>query len=258
MCPSRIVLDRFGGLDTNFVIRFEFCELLAIMSVEVHVIRVLLVIETELMGNVIANVLEDEPDIEVVGCVTGFVEALQFVDQTAVDVVLVSTRISDGGALELTRQLTERDTQIKVLALGLNEHKQRVLQYVEAGASGYIRDDHSVDELVEIVRDAHHDRARVPPRIAAALIDRVSELSDLLSRYQAGMSTELHVLTDREREVLEYIAQGYSNQKIAEILVIGVGTVKNHVHNILRKLEVKNREEAATYLAIFKGDQFED
>lgn len=108
------------------------------------------------------------------------------------------------------------------------------------------------------MRDAHHDRARVPPRIAAALIDRVSELSDLLSRYQSGMSTELHVLTDREREVLEYIAQGYSNQKIAEILVIGVGTVKNHVHNILSKLEVKNREEAATYLAIFKGEKFED
>lgn len=108
-------------------------------------IRVLLVIETELIGNVITSVLEDEPDIEVAGCVTGFAEALPYVDRTAVDVVLVSTRLSDGGALELTRRLTERDSQIKVLALGLDEHKQRVLQYVEAGASGYIRDDHSVD-----------------------------------------------------------------------------------------------------------------
>lgn len=215
-------------------------------------IRVLLVNEIPLLANVIADVLDDEDDIAVVETVDNVQSALAFLQDDGIDIVLVSTRLPGDGALQLTRSVTEQDPEIKVLALGVAENTERILQFVEAGASGYIRSDHSVDDLLESIRAAQSDRAKVSPKVAAALIERVSELTDLLARYQAGVSTDFDELTPRELEVLDLVAQGYSNRKIADTLFIEVGTVKNHVHSILSKLEVGSREDAAAYLAIVR------
>ena len=216
-------------------------------------IRVLLVNEFQLLGNIIAEVLEDEPDIEVVGCVTTPISALTKVANGDVDMVMVSTRLPNDGALRLTSAMTEVDSSIKVLALGVSENKERVLQFVEAGASGYVRKDDSVDDLIKAIRTAHKDQAEVSPMVAAALMSRVSELTDLLTMIGSGMPEDYNELTARELEILELISKGYSNQKIADHLFIEVGTVKNHVHSILNKLDVRTREDAATYLAIIKG-----
>ncbi len=215
-------------------------------------IRVLLVNEIRLMANVIADVLADEPDITVVDCVTTAGEALARVRQGDVDIVLASTRLPQDGALVLTHLLSENDPEIKVLALGISDNKESILQFVEAGAAGYIRRDDSVEDLLESIRAAAADRAQVSPLIAAALMSRVAELTELLSRYQNGISPEFDSLTPRELEVLELVAHGYTNQNIAEQLYIEVGTVKNHVHNILQKLEVGSRLDAAAYLAIVR------
>lgn len=215
-------------------------------------IRVLLVNEFELMGNIITEVLEDEPDIKVIGCVTTPQDALAAVSNEDVDMVLVSTHLPNDGALRLTSTMTEADSSLKVLALGVSEKKERVLQFVEAGASGYVRKDDSIDDLIEAIRAANKDQAKVSPKVAAALMARVSELTDLLTAVEGGFPGDYSDLTPRELEILELIAKGYSNQKIADYLVIEVGTVKNHVHNILNKLDVRTREDAAAYLAIIK------
>jgi DNA-binding NarL/FixJ family response regulator len=221
-------------------------------------IRVLLVNEFQLIGNVIAEVLEDEPDIEVIGCVTTPQSALTKVANDDVDMVMVSTRLPNDGALRLTGAMTEVDSSLKVLALGVSENKERVLQFVEAGASGYVRKDDSVDDLIRAIRAAHKDKAEVSPKVAAALMSRVSELTDLLTMIGSGMPEDYNELTARELEILELISKGYSNQKIADHLFIEVGTVKNHVHSILNKLDVRTREDAATYLAIIKGQPLGD
>lgn len=221
-------------------------------------IRVLLVNEFELMGNIITEVLEDEPDIEVIGCVTTPQDALVKISNEDVDMVLVSTHLPDDGALRLTSKMTDIDSSLKVLALGVSEKKERVLQFVEAGASGYVRKDDSVDDLIKAIRAANKDQAKVSPKIAAALMTRVTELTDLLTVVESGMPEDYSDLTPRELEILELIANGYSNQKIANRLFIEVGTVKNHVHNILNKLDVSTREDAAAYLAIIKELPQED
>lgn len=215
-------------------------------------IRVLLVNEFQLIGNIITEVLEDESDIEVIGCVTSPESALTTVANDDVDMVLVSTRLPDNGALKLTSAMTDIDSSLKVLALGVSEKKERVLQFVEAGASGYVRQDDSVDDLIKAIRAAHKDQAEVSPKVAAALMARVSELTDLLTMVESGMPETLSDLTPRELEILELVAKGYSNQKIADQLYIEVGTVKNHVHSILNKLDVRSRDDAAAYLAIIK------
>ena len=211
-------------------------------------IRILLVNEIKLMGNVIAAALEDEVDLRVVDCVTSMEDALQVVQETEIDVALVSTRLPDQGALELTRAMTEVVPDTKVLALGLTEEKKRILRYVEAGATGFILKDDSLDELVNNVRAAAEDKAFVSPKIAAAMMERLTDLAQMFSNVENSMTDEAG-LTARELEVLELIGEGLTNQQISEQLVIEVGTVKNHVHNILDKLNVSSRGEAAAFLA---------
>lgn len=212
-------------------------------------IRVLLVNEIRLMSNVIGSVLEDEPDPEVVGGVTSLDEALLLVPES--DVVLVSTHLPEDGALKLTSTIAEAHPSVKVLVLGLAETKGQVLQYIEAGADGYVLKDDSVGDLLSRIRAAQSGEALVSPNNAAALMSRVGELAQLFADVESGLS-EAADLTPREREILELIGQGLTNQEIADHLVIEVGTVKKHVHSILQKLDVGNRQDAAAYLAVIE------
>jgi two-component system, NarL family, nitrate/nitrite response regulator NarL len=214
-------------------------------------IRILLVNEIRLIGSVIAASLEDQPDFCIVACVTTPEEALKTIHENQVDIALVSTRLPDRGALNLTRSITEEAPNTKVLALGLTEEKRRVLRYVEAGAAGYILKDHSLEDLISIVRNVQDGKVFVSPQIAAAMMERLSQLAQIFTDMDVGKVAEAG-LTPRELEVLELIGKGLTNQQVAEKLVIEIGTVKNHVHNILEKLNVSNRGEAAAYLAFIK------
>jgi two-component system NarL family response regulator len=216
-----------------------------------HPINLLLVNETRLMGNIIAAALEGETDIHVLACVTNIDDAMQVVREKDVDVALVSTRLPDQGALRLTHAITEFTPSTKVLALGLTEERQHVLRYVEAGATGYVLKDDSLEGLIETVRAAREGKVFVSPKIAAAIMERLSNLARLFSDVENSI-TDTTQLTARELEVLKLIGDGQTNQQIAEHLVIEVGTVKNHVHNILDKLHVSSRGEAAAYLAFIK------
>jgi two-component system NarL family response regulator len=214
-------------------------------------INVLLVNEIRLMCNVLTAALEDEPDIRVVGCATSADEALEKFNYMDIDVVLVSTRLPERGALRLTETVTGDKPETDVLVLGVNEQKERVLQYVEAGAVGYVLKDDSVDDMVAAIQAAQKGKALVSPKIAGALMERVSELAGMFADLETGV-VESAGLTPRELEVLELLGKNLTNDEIAEQLVIEVGTVKNHVHSILNKLNVSTRDEAATYLALIK------
>jgi two-component system, NarL family, nitrate/nitrite response regulator NarL len=210
-------------------------------------IRVLLVNQIALLCDVMAAVLQEEPDMEVIGQATTLGEALDLAPQA--DVILVNTSMEDGVALALTRAVVDSALPSKVLALGLTESREQVLEYVQAGAAGYVLNDDSVEDLLERIRGVHAGQVQVSPRIAAALISRISEYAQLLRqvRRETGGTDSL---TPREQEILALIPQGLTNQQIAGRLSIEMGTVKNHVHNILRKLDASNRHEAATCWSI--------
>jgi DNA-binding NarL/FixJ family response regulator len=140
------------------------------------------------------------------------------------------------------------------LVSGLPESESVILQYVMAGASGYVLQNVPAEQLLDNVRAVHEDKALVSPRVAAALMDRVAELAQVSSQYDLDPHAVAD-LTPRERDVLNLIGEGLTNQEIASRLVIEVGTVKNHVHSILRKLDVSNREEAATYLSLLDDNE---
>jgi len=215
-------------------------------------IRVLLVNEIRLMCNVLTAALDGEPDIRVIGCATSVDEALDKVRFLDVDIVLTSTRLPDKGALRLVEDMMITDPSTDVLILGVTEKKERILQFVEAGASGYVTKDSSIDDLIETIRATHKGKALVSPKITAALMERLSEYAQMFADLETGVVEEAG-LTSRELEVLELLGKNLTNQEIAETLVIEVGTVKNHVHSILSKLNVNTRDEAATYLALIKS-----
>jgi len=201
------------------------------------------------MCNIVSAALEDEEDIQVVGTATTVDEGLRKIAQHQVDVILISTRLPDNGAIRLTRSIVDESETVQVLAFGVIDSRERVLQYIEAGAVGYVLKDDSLEDLLAAIRAAEKGKALVSPKIAAALIERVGELARLFSDVDPELIGS-GSLTEREMEVLELIGKDLTNQEIADRLVIEVGTVKNHVHNILKKLNVSSREDAAAYLAI--------
>lgn len=215
-------------------------------------IRILLVNQIPLLCHVIAAVLEDEPDMEVIGCASAVGEALE--QASASDVILVNIGMSDGTALRLIRTLADSGVPAKVLAMGLTESREQVLRYVQAGAAGYVLKDDSVEGLLQRIRGAYVGGVPVSPRIAAALMSRVAEYAQLLDQVESGVGLAAE-LTAREQEILELVGQGLTNQQIAERLVIEVGTVKNHVHSILQKLDASSRHEAAATWAVVKESE---
>jgi DNA-binding NarL/FixJ family response regulator len=212
-------------------------------------IRVLIVNQVSLTCDMFATILSEQPDIEVVGYSTNIASALANIDRC--DVVVASTNLSEEGAIELTRAIVRSDKPARVLIVGLTETRAAIVRYIEVGAQGYVHREDSVDELIRNIRSIYKGEALVTPDIAAALMIRLAELATSIEDVRPA-SPETTKLTPREREVLKLIGRNYTNQDIANHLIIEVGTVKNHVHNILSKLKVNSRREAANYLPIIK------
>jgi DNA-binding NarL/FixJ family response regulator len=206
-------------------------------------IRVLIVNEVPLMCDIIASVLQDQPDIQISGTVSNPRDARKRAGDC--DVALISSRLPDKAALKLTQVIRRDCPTTKILMLGMVERKSEILPFVEAGASGYVLKDSSVDDLLAAVRAASNGRAYVSPKIAGALVSYLAELSEI--RAHTTDRRLLESLTPRERQILDLIGRGCSNPEIANRLFIEVGTVKNHVHSIFRKLHVRNRQQAALH-----------
>ncbi len=213
-------------------------------------IRLLIVHEVRLVADLTASVLCLESDLDVVASVYTADAALALLKKTTFDLILLSVTLPNNGAAMLTHTVAKMDRSIKILITGTVEAKAVILRWLEAGAIGYVHVAESVATLVQRIRSAAQGDCIISPLMAAALLTRVSELKQQifeLNGWQALNSDNLYSeLTVRECEVLDLIEQRYSNQGIGNALYIELGTVKNHVHNIMHKLGVRNRQQAAT------------
>ena len=208
-------------------------------------IRVLIIDEVALIADVMSSILKEEADMKVVSCATTLDEALEHVEQC--DIALISTTMPNSTAIELIRTLVKVNSSVKVIAIGLVESEEEVLPYVEAGIASYVLRDDSTEEMLDKIRAVHAGEASVSPEIAAALMERVAQLKELCA--DDDLDEAMADLTPREREVLSLLQQNVTNQEIAKRLVIEVGTVKNHVHNVLKKLNVNSRKDVPAKVA---------
>lgn len=211
-------------------------------------IRVLIVHELHLVCNALANVLRGESDMKVVGMAASPEEAESLLRNCDCDVVLINASRPNQRILSFIQETIQHNRSAKVLTIGMVEAEEFIIQCFQAGAAGYALREDSLETLIEKIRAAYDGQTFISPEIAGALVSRVAELSKFVAT-PPSEEGDLHLLsaelTPREREVLRHIERGSSNQEIAEALTIEVGTVKNHVHNILKKLNVDNRKRAA-------------
>ena len=187
--------------------------------------------------------LRDEPDLEVLGEAADGAEAVERADELRPDVVLMDVRMPGVGGVEATRQIRAAHPTTRVLMLTVSEDEEDLYEAVRAGATGYLLKEVSLDEIANAVRAVARGQAVVTPSMASKLLIEFNALSRRVDM-QYGNAPRL---TDREVEVLRLVAKGMSNKDIANELVIAENTVKNHVGNILEKLQLKSRMEAAMY-----------
>ena len=202
-------------------------------------IHVLVISEVLLICNIVASILKEEQDIKVVGCVTTLEEAMAQIDQC--NIALIGATLPNEETLQFIRKLTKAGSSASVVVMGLPESEEVIVEYIEAGITGYVLHDDSADELVDKIRAVAKGEATVSPNVVAALMERIVKLKKMCDDIEND--AQLSELTPREREVLDLLEQGLSNQEIARRLVIEVGTVKNHVHNILKKLDLNSRRD---------------
>jgi DNA-binding NarL/FixJ family response regulator len=204
--------------------------------------RVLLVDDHDLFRTGLRNLLEEQ-GVQVVGEADTGTEALRQVREVAPDVVVMDLNMPGISGVEATRQITMIAPLTRVLVLTISDQDGDVMDAILAGACGYLLKDASIQELMHGIRAAAVGESLVSPTIAAKVLQRVRASSSSIHEAETIQSE----LSDREVQVLKLIANGKDNAMIAGELHISPKTVKNHISNILMKLQIDNRIQAAVF-----------
>lgn len=214
--------------------------------------RIFIIHENQALASQAAALLNKDASMRVINLMNSINEALARVSPDNCDVILVSATLPEQGALKLIKRLRQQTVPAKVIVTGLPNDPQQILNYIAAGAAGYALAQEGVQQWPNHIEAVCKGKPLVSPAITAALMLHLNKLSRLTARFEPK-STLYANLTERECEILRFLAEGHSNQMIADNLIIGVGTVKNHVHNVLKKLNLRSRKDAATYLNFIQG-----
>jgi len=209
------------------------------------VIRVLLVDDQALFCEGLRTLLDLQPDIEVVGEANNGREAIECVARAAPDVVLMDIQMPVLDGVAATRDIRAHHPNTQVIVLTTFDDDEYVFEALRAGAVGYLLKDVASDRLAEAVRSAARGESFLQPSVAAKVVAEYTRLADAPHARERANQALVEPLSDRELEVLRLVATGASNKEIAATLVIAEGTVKNHVTNILGKLGVRDRTQAA-------------
>jgi two-component system, NarL family, response regulator NreC len=210
-------------------------------------IRLLLVDDHEVVRTGLRMLLESQSDIKILAEASTGAEAIQMAREFKPDVVVMDITLPDITGIEATRRLKERQPEIAVVALTIHEDEQYFFEMLQAGASGYVPKRAAPEDLITAIRAAFAGEIYIYPSLAKALV------SDYLGRSRSDpQEASLEALTPREAEVLELLAEGLSNDEIADNLVISRHTVARHRENLMGKLNLHSRSELVKY-AIRKG-----
>jgi DNA-binding NarL/FixJ family response regulator len=198
------------------------------------VIRVLVADDQALVRSGFRMILDERPDLELVGEAENGAQALELAKELDPDVILMDVRMPELDGVEATKRLVAAGTRARILVLTTFDLDEYVYASIRAGASGFLLKDVQPDELADAIRVVAAGNSLFGPAATQRLLDRFAE----------RQLRSLDALTDREHEILELLAHGLSNAEIAERLYLSETTVKTHVSAVLRKLGVRDRVQA--------------
>jgi len=215
-------------------------------------IKVMIADDHSLMRKGLQQILELEDDIRVIAQAKDGKEAVEKALLTKPDVILMDINMPNKNGLEAIKELKEKGSTSRIIVLTIHEDREYLRKSMKAGASGYIMKDAESDHLIEAIRVVYNGEKYIQPNIADS-INNLEKDNDDISTRDIIKELEQDNLTQREIEVLLLIAEGKNNREIADELFISDKTVKNHVSNIFKKIDVSDRTQAAVY--VFKKNQ---
>ncbi|MGH9014596.1 MAG: response regulator [Acidimicrobiia bacterium] len=208
-------------------------------------IRVVIVDDHALFRRGLDRVLSDEPDIEVVGEAADGVDAVTRARELAPDIVIMDVRMPRASGIEAARTIRAVLPETKVIMLTVSDLEEDLYDAVRAGVNGYLLKEVAIEEVADAVRAVAAGHSLVSPSMASKLFSEFNALAQRAEERHRALSPRL---TARELEVLRFVAKGLSNREIGVELYIAENTVKNHVRNILEKLQLHSRMEAVVYV----------
>ena len=208
-------------------------------------VRVLIVDDHALYRRGLAVVLSQEPDLVVVGETGDGASAIELVETLAPDVVIMDVRMPRLDGIEACRAIRELAPSTRIIMLTTSDDERDLFESIRAGANGYLLKDVPPEEVIDGIRAVQAGQSLISPSLASTLLTEFAAMLRATSGPEPSMPAPR--LTERELEVLRLVARGMGNRDIAKALVISENTVKNHVRNILEKLQLHSRIEAAMY-----------
>jgi two-component system response regulator NreC len=209
-------------------------------------IKVLVADDHTILRQGIKSLLANEEEIEVIGEAKDGREALTIIEETLPDVILMDIAMPGLNGLEATRRIKKKFPRMKVLVLTMYTNEEYIFQILNAGANGYLVKETAFQDLISAIKAVYKNEAFMSPSISKKVIN------SYIKRAQNDEEVTCEVLTTREREILQLIAEGNSSKKIAELLFISPKTVETHRTHIMDKLNIHNRTGLVKY-AIRKG-----
>jgi len=207
-------------------------------------IRVLITDDHVLFRRGLQMVLEQEPDIEVVAEASDASEAVARATETTPDIVLMDVRMPRGTGIEACTAIKESVPSARIVMLTISDEEADLYEAIKAGASGYLLKEISIEDVATAIRAVYGGQSLISPSMASKLLN---EFAAMIKRSDERQQLPTPRLTEREMEVLKLVAKGLNNRDIAKALYISDNTVKNHVRNILEKLQLHSRMEAVVY-----------
>jgi DNA-binding NarL/FixJ family response regulator len=207
-------------------------------------IDVLVIEDNRLVRDGLKTVLDAQPDFKVVAAAEGANAGLLHVREAKPHVVLVDAALGNGDSRLLVENLRKTAPECKVIVMDLLPVQEDVIEFIQAGASGFILKDATIEDLVRTIRSVAEGADVVPASLTGTLLSHIADQA-VLHRTPGVMQAVR--MTKREREVTELIAEGLSNKEIARRLNLATHTIKSHVHNILEKLALRSRIQIAAH-----------
>ncbi len=204
-------------------------------------IRILLAEDHTILRDSLRSLLEDEPDMHIAGEAEDGRAAVRLTCQLLPDLVLLDIALPLLSGLEALRQIKHTCPNVKVLILTMHDNEEYIRQALAIGAMGYLLKDSSAHELIDAIHAVYRGETILSPAITRLVIENYLRWGE----FQKNISSD--GLTPRESEVLQLIAEGYSNKQIAEILCISIKTVQAHRLNLMSKLDLHNRADLIKY-----------
>lgn len=218
----------------------------------IDIIKVIIVDDHPLLRQGLSRLLELEGRIKVVGQACSGLEALRLVEELETDVILLDINMPGMNGVEVAEILRDQHPEIRLLVLTIHDNESYVNEMIRLGARGYLLKDAEPSQVVEAIETVHQGETVFPAHLMERVMEHYHKIEVQYGRLQSAATVNELALTTREVEILALIVDGKSNKEIAQALYISEKTVKNHITNLLRKLEVDDRTQAAVF-AVSRG-----